>query len=45
MTVLITDNKSCYSVYEPEYKWLHSTFKGIVDYGASGEWAEILPES
>ena len=32
MTVLITDNKSCYSVYDPEYKWLYSTFKGIVNY-------------
>ena len=32
MTVLITDNKSCYSVYEPENKWIYSTFKGIVNY-------------
>ena len=32
MTVIITDNKSCYSVYLPEYKWVHSTFKGIVNY-------------
>lgn len=32
MTVIITDNKSCYSVYEPENKWMHSTFKGIVNY-------------
>jgi hypothetical protein len=32
MTVLITDNKSYYSVYEPENKWIYSTFKGIVNY-------------
>ena len=32
MTVLITDNKSCYSIYEPVNKWIHSTFKGIVNY-------------
>lgn len=32
MAVIITDNKSCFSVYEPEYKWLFSTFKGIVNY-------------
>ena len=32
MTVLITDNKSCYSIYEPENKWIYSTFKGIVNY-------------
>ena len=32
MTVLITDNKSCYSVYETENKWIYSTFKGIVNY-------------
>ena len=32
MAVIITDNKSCYSVYLPEYKLLHSTFKGIVNH-------------
>ena len=28
-TVILTDNKLCYSVYKPEFKILHSTYKGV----------------
>ena len=32
MTVIVTDNKLCYSVYQPEEKILITTFKGVVNY-------------
>jgi hypothetical protein len=31
MAVIVTDNKLCYSVYEPENKILHSTYKGVLN--------------
>ena len=32
MTVIVTDNKLCYSVFQPEIKILITTFKGVVNY-------------
>jgi hypothetical protein len=32
MTVIVTDNKLCYSVYQPDKKILITTFKGVVNY-------------
>ncbi len=32
MAIIVTDNKSCFSIYRTEQKWLHSTFKGVVNY-------------
>ena len=40
MKVIVTDNKSCYSVYETENKLIHSTFKGFVNYGLIMEHLE-----
>ncbi len=32
MAVIVTDNKSCYSYYKPESRWLRSAFRGIVNF-------------
>ena len=32
MKVIITDNKTCYSYYDPEFKLLYTEFKGLVNY-------------
>ena len=32
MSVIVTDNKSCLSIYKPKSRTLHSTFKGVFNY-------------
>ena len=37
MSVVVTDNKTCYSIYQPEDKIVITTFKGIVNYSLMNE--------